>query len=90
MYYTPIGYIMEQGIIQHLHRIRGQIEGVEKMIENHKGCSSVLMQLAAVESSIQSVMKRILQEEAQRCSQTKNVDRNEKLVAIVNDLLRYS
>jgi len=81
---------MEQGIIQHLHRVRGQLVGVEKMIEENRECGNILMQLSAIQSSIQSAMKRVLQDEAHKCGQMKNENRNEKFLAIVNDLLKYS
>jgi CsoR family transcriptional regulator, copper-sensing transcriptional repressor len=40
-------------LIHHLHRIKGQVEGIEKMVEAHKYCVNIMTQSLAVEKSIQ-------------------------------------
>lgn len=50
-----------------LNRISGQINGVKKMIENDTYCNDVLIQLKAVESSIQSLSNYILENHLYNC-----------------------
>jgi DNA-binding FrmR family transcriptional regulator len=54
-------------ITNRLNRISGQITGVKKMIENDAYCNDVLIQLKAVESSIQSLSNHILENHLYNC-----------------------
>lgn len=54
-------------IINRLNRISGQISGIKKMIENDVYCNDVLIQLKAVESSIQSLSNHILENHLYNC-----------------------
>ena len=46
--------IPQEVLLKRLKRIEGQIRGIQKMIENERDCESVLTQLAAVRSAIES------------------------------------
>ena len=46
--------IPQEVLLKRLKRIEGQIRGVQKMIEDDRDCESVLTQLAAVRSAIES------------------------------------
>ncbi|MBO4520072.1 MAG: metal-sensitive transcriptional regulator [Alphaproteobacteria bacterium] len=48
-----------------LNRIRGQIDGIKKMIEGHRSCKEILSQLKAVRSAVRSVEASILQRQLQ-------------------------
>ena len=50
-----------------LNRISGQINGVKKMIDNDAYCNDVLIQLKAVENSIQSLSNHILENHLYNC-----------------------
>lgn len=39
-------------LIHHLHRIKGQVEGIERMVKGHKYCVDIMVQSLAVEKSI--------------------------------------
>ena len=54
-------------ITNRLNRISGQINGIKKMIENDIYCNDVLIQLKAVESSIQSLSNHILENHLYNC-----------------------
>ena len=53
--------------INRLNRISGQISGIKQMIENDVYCNDVLIQLKAVESSIQSLSNHILENHLYNC-----------------------
>lgn len=40
-------------LIDHLHRIKGQVEGIERMVEANKYCVDIMTQSLAVEKSLQ-------------------------------------
>ena len=58
----------EKKLIQNrLNRISGQINGINKMIENDAYCNDVLIQLSAVENSIKSLSSHILENHLYTC-----------------------
>ncbi len=50
-----------------LNRIEGQIRGIKKMIEEDRYCNDVLIQLAAVESSVKSLSNQVLENHLLTC-----------------------
>ena len=50
-----------------LNRINGQINGINKMIEEDTYCNDVLIQLKAVENSIKSLSNHILENHLYNC-----------------------
>ena len=54
-------------IISRLNRINGQISGISKMVENDANCNDVLIQLAAVKSSVKSLSTYILENHLCTC-----------------------
>ncbi len=53
--------------INRLNRIRGQIEGIIRMIEEQRYCPDILTQTAAVKSAIKSVEMEILDRHLRHC-----------------------
>jgi len=47
--------ISQDILLKRLRRIEGQVRGIEKMIVEQRDCESLLTQLAAVRSAIESV-----------------------------------
>ncbi|MBQ9658097.1 MAG: metal-sensitive transcriptional regulator [Clostridia bacterium] len=64
---TKRGIDEKKLITNRLNRISGQINGIKKMIENDTYCNDVLIQLKAVESSIQSLSNHILENHLYNC-----------------------
>jgi DNA-binding FrmR family transcriptional regulator len=72
MVYQPTGHkffaedmmteqvISKDVLINRLKRIEGQVRGLQKMIDYGRDCESVLTQLAAVRSAIESVGALVL------------------------------
>ena len=54
-------------IINRLNRIKGQISGISKMVENDAYCNDVLIQLSAVKSSIKSLSTLVLENHLCTC-----------------------
>lgn len=53
--------------IKRLNRVSGQVEGVKKMIEEHRYCPEILSQLRAVRSAIKSIETEILRSHLSSC-----------------------
>ena len=64
--------------LSRLNRISGQIEGVKRMIEEHRYCPDILTQLRAVKSAIRSVEANILETHLQHCVTDAMVNGNKK------------
>ena len=48
-------------LLNRVRRIRGQIEAVERLLENEQGCFEVLQQIAACRGSINGLMAEVLE-----------------------------
>jgi DNA-binding FrmR family transcriptional regulator len=53
--------------INRIHRIQGQLRGVEKMIEEKKYCMDILQQTRAITSAIKSLEDNILEKHINSC-----------------------
>jgi DNA-binding FrmR family transcriptional regulator len=62
------GYTAEkQALVKRLHRIEGQVRGIERMIEEDRYCVDVLTQIGAVTTALESLAFRILDEHVDHC-----------------------
>jgi DNA-binding FrmR family transcriptional regulator len=56
-----------EAIVKRLHRIEGQVRGIERMVEEDRYCIDILTQLGAVTTALESVAFRILDDHVQHC-----------------------
>jgi DNA-binding FrmR family transcriptional regulator len=62
------GYVSDKdALIKRLHRIEGQVRGVERMIEEKRYCIDVLTQIAAVSTALESVSIKLLEDHVRHC-----------------------
>lgn len=54
-------------VVRRLHRIKGQIEGIEKMVEDKRYCIEVLQQIGAVRSALYQVGLLMLESHSRSC-----------------------
>ena len=54
-------------IVQRLHRIEGQVRGIERMVEDDRYCIDILTQISAVSTALESVALRILDDHVNHC-----------------------
>ena len=57
-------------LIKRLKRIEGQTRGVQKMVEEERGCADILHQLSAINEAVRSVSRMLAEEYAMECMQT--------------------
>jgi DNA-binding FrmR family transcriptional regulator len=54
-------------LLKRLARIKGQVGGVERMVEEDRYCIDVLTQIAAVEAALDKVALGLLDDHARHC-----------------------
>lgn len=62
------GYHDHKGaLVKRLHRIEGQIRGIEKMVGEDRYCIDVLTQIGAVSTALDSLAFQILDDHVRHC-----------------------
>jgi len=65
---THYGYVTDKAaLIKRLHRIEGQVRGIERMVEQERYCIDILTQIAAVNTALESLAFKILDEHVSSC-----------------------
>jgi DNA-binding FrmR family transcriptional regulator len=60
--------VSREAIVKRLRRIEGQIRGLQKMVADERECESIVTQLAAVRSAIDSVGALVLNNYIKICA----------------------
>ena len=50
-----------------LRRVEGQVQGIQRMVEEDKACVDVLLQLTAVQGAVEQVQKLVLGQHLESC-----------------------
>jgi len=62
------GYTKDkEALVKRLHRIEGQVRGVERMVEDDRYCIDILTQISAVNTALESLAFKILDEHVRHC-----------------------
>jgi DNA-binding FrmR family transcriptional regulator len=62
------GYTKDKdAIVKRLHRVEGQVRGIERMVEDDRYCIDILTQIAAVNTALESLAFKILDEHVRHC-----------------------
>ena len=62
------GYVEgKDALVKRLHRIEGQVRGIERMVEEERYCIDILTQIAAVNTALESLAFKILDEHVNHC-----------------------
>jgi CsoR family transcriptional regulator, copper-sensing transcriptional repressor len=57
----------KQELVKRLHRIEGQVRGIEKMVEDDRYCIDILTQIGAVSTAIENVALEVLDDHVKHC-----------------------
>jgi CsoR family transcriptional regulator, copper-sensing transcriptional repressor len=57
----------KQSLVNRLHRIEGQVRGIERMVADERYCIDILTQIGAVSTALESVAQKLLEEHANHC-----------------------
>jgi CsoR family transcriptional regulator, copper-sensing transcriptional repressor len=62
------GYTKDKpALVKRLHRIEGQVRGIEKMVEDDRYCIDILTQISAVNTALEALALKILDEHVRHC-----------------------
>ena len=62
------GYAADKdALIKRLHRIEGQVRGIERMLEEDRYCIDILTQISAVNTALESLAFKILDGHVKSC-----------------------
>lgn len=84
---------VKKNVINRLKTIKGHIAGVERMIDEGKDCNDVLLQIAAIKSSVHKVGLVIMEESAMDClvtDETTGMVDKEEMEKVIKTLIQFS
>ena len=62
------GYVADkEALVKRLHRIEGQVRGIEKMVADDRYCIDILTQIAAVNTALESLAFKVLDDHVRHC-----------------------
>jgi DNA-binding FrmR family transcriptional regulator len=62
------GYVADKdALVKRLHRIEGQVRGIERMVEEERYCIDILTQIAATTTALESLAFQILEGHVESC-----------------------
>ena len=62
------GYVADkEALVKRLHRIEGQVRGIERMVEDERYCIDILTQIAAATTALESLAFEILEGHVESC-----------------------
>ena len=62
------GYTADKDLlVKRLHRIEGQVRGIERMIDEDRYCIDILTQIAAIETALEQVGAKLLEGHVNHC-----------------------
>jgi len=85
----------KQQALGRLRRIVGQIQGVQRMVEEEKYCVDILLQISAVQGALEQVSKILMTRHIQTCVQDSlragsERERSKKIDELVRVFTRHS
>ncbi len=69
-----------------IHKISGQLKGIESMYEEGRACLDIVQQIAAVRSALSSVARDLLAGEAKRCARCSSPQDFDKVLKTLVEL----
>ena len=83
----------KKDLLNRLKTLKGHIGGIERMIEEDEDCIDVLVQIAAIKSSIDKVGQAIIEDYAHECivdSMDEDDDIEEAVKETIKTILKFS
>jgi DNA-binding FrmR family transcriptional regulator len=62
------GYVSDKdSLVKRLHRIEGQVRGIERMVDEERYCIDILTQIGAVSTALDSLAVKLLEDHVSHC-----------------------
>ncbi len=75
-------------MVTRLKRIEGQARGIQKMVEEERGCQEILVQLNAINEAVRSASRLMAEEYALECMQASGKRSREAVSAMMDVIAR--
>ena len=59
---------LQKDLKSRISKIKGQIEGIDKMLDQERNCLDIVQQISAVDSALKKISMKLLQEEISTCT----------------------
>lgn len=89
------GYTKDKAsLTKRLHRIEGQVRGIERMVEEDRYCIDILTQIGAVTTALEQVGAKLLEDHVTHCvadaiSSGDEAAANEKAAELLHAVQRF-
>jgi CsoR family transcriptional regulator, copper-sensing transcriptional repressor len=89
------GYSKDKdALVRRLHRIEGQVRGIERMVGEDRYCIDILTQIAAVNTALETLAFKVLDEHVRHCvagalSSGDEADSREKTEELLQAVQRF-
>jgi DNA-binding FrmR family transcriptional regulator len=82
----------KRALVVRLRKIKGQIEGIEKMMEADADCSDMLMQVVSARQALKSFSEKVLESHLRECiaSTASRSESRHNLRSLLTVLERYA
>jgi DNA-binding FrmR family transcriptional regulator len=57
----------KDALVKRLHRIEGQVRGIERMVDDDRYCIDILTQIGAVNTALESLAFKVLDDHVNHC-----------------------
>ncbi len=57
----------KKSLTRRLHRVQGQLQGIERMLDEERNCPELITQLLAARAALDQVGRLLLEKEMERC-----------------------
>ena len=85
---TPRAEKGKRELCNRIKRMKGQLEGIERMIEDDRYCADILIQISALEGALRNFGYNILAEHMHSCVYDEIKDGNEDIIDETVELLK--
>lgn len=82
-------------LLSRVRRIRGQVEALERALEDERGCTEVMQQIAAVRGAVNGLMAEVIEDHIRvhvanpsSDANTERAEATEELVEIIRSYLK--
>lgn len=82
----------KEAILRRLRRVEGQVKGIQKMIEEDRYCSDILIQIAAVRSAINKAGGIVLEDHLKGCVKNSlyKDNKDEVIDELIETMLKFN
>ena len=77
----------KRDILKRLARARGQVEGIQRMVQDERYCPDILQQFAAVHSALRGAEKLLLANHLERCATHAILEGGESAAAVRQEIV---